>query len=81
MKKRITAILMASGFLALTLVSCGEKFTPLSEEQINAQVDSAFNSAAEAKKAELKAACETEMAAKVAAKVSELQSAAAPAVQ
>lgn len=81
MKKRITAILLASGFLALTLVSCGEKFTPLSEEQINAQVDSAYNSIADAKKAELKAACEADLAAKVAAKVSELQSATAPEVQ
>ncbi|MBX2903033.1 MAG: hypothetical protein KF872_05695 [Chitinophagales bacterium] len=75
MKKRITAVMLASGFFALALVSCGEKFTPLSEEQISAQVDSAYNATAESKKAELKAACETDKAAKVAAKLAELQSA------
>lgn len=77
MKKKITAMLLASGFFALALVSCGEKFTPLTEEQINAKVDSAYNAIAESKKAELKAACESEKAAKVAAKVAELQNGAA----
>jgi hypothetical protein len=76
MKKRITAMLLASGFFTVALVSCGEKFTPLTEEQINAKVDSAYNAIAESKRAELKAACEADKAAKVAAKIAELQSAA-----
>jgi hypothetical protein len=76
MKKRTTAVMLASAFFTLALWSCGEKFTPLTEEQINAKVDSAYNAIAEAKKAEFKAACEADKAAKVAAKVAEMQNAA-----
>lgn len=78
MKKGLFTALVMGSLSALALVSCGEKFTPLSEEQITAKVDSSFNAVAETKRAELKAACEADMPAKVAAKVSELQSAAAP---
>ncbi len=73
MKKGLIALFVAGSFSALTLVSCGEKFTPLTEEQITEKVEEGFNALAETKRAELKAACESEKAAKVAAKVAELQ--------
>lgn len=73
MKKGITAILMASGFFALTMVSCGEQFTPLSEEEISAKVEEGFNEVADSKRAEFEEACQTDWDAKVAAKVAELQ--------
>lgn len=79
MKKGLIALFIAGSFSAITLVSCGEKFTPLSEEQITAKVDSSFTAVAETKRAELKATCESEKEAKVAAKVAELEAAAAPA--
>ena len=79
MKKGLITAMVMGCFSALTLVSCGEKFTPLTEEQITAKVDSTFNAVAETKRAELKAACESEKEAKVAAKVAELQSAAGTA--
>ncbi|MCS6820047.1 MAG: hypothetical protein RMJ53_03135 [Chitinophagales bacterium] len=79
MKKKFFSLLGAASIFSLALVSCGEKFVPLTEEQITAKVDSAFNAIAESKRAELKAACESEKAAKVAAKVAELQNAAGQA--
>lgn len=76
MKKGIILTLAVAGFFALTTSSCGQKFTPLTEEQLNAQVDSLFNAQKDAKLEELRGACQSELAAKVAAKVEELKGAA-----
>ena len=75
MKKRIILTLAVGGFFALTTMSCGEKFTPLTQEQINAQVDSLVNAQSEAKLAELRAACESGLEAQVNAKVEALKTA------
>ena len=75
MKKGIILTLAVGGFFALTTMSCGEKFTQLTQEQINAQVDSLVNAQSEAKLAELRAACESGLEAQVNAKVEALKTA------
>lgn len=77
--KKITGLLMASAFVGAVLSSCGDKYTPLTEEQKTAKADSIFTATADAYKAEKAAACEAEMQAKVEAKVQELTAAAATA--
>ncbi len=77
MKKQLSALLVAGCFFAMAATSCGEKFTPLTEDEINTKVEEGYNAIAETKRAELKAACEADKAAKVAAKVAEFQSGAA----
>ena len=59
----------------LALASCGEKFTPLTQEQITAQVDSLVNAQSEAKLQELRAACESGLEAQVNAKVEAMKTA------
>ncbi|HLP18901.1 MAG TPA: hypothetical protein VK174_01295 [Chitinophagales bacterium] len=61
--------------VAAIMASCGEKFTPLTQEQINAQVDSTVAAQSEAKLTELRAACESGLEAQVNAKVEALKSA------
>ncbi len=61
--------------VAAILAGCGEKFTPLSQEQINAQVDSLVTAQSEAKLTELRAACESGLEAQVNAKVEALKGA------
>lgn len=61
--------------VAAILAGCGEKFTPLTQEQINAQVDSLVTAQSEAKLTELRAACESGLEAQVNAKVEALKSA------
>jgi hypothetical protein len=63
--------------VAAILASCGEKFTPLTQEQINAQVDSTVAAQKDAKVAELKAACDAGLEAQVNAKVEALKAEAA----
>lgn len=75
MKKGIILTLAVGGFFALTTSSCGEKFTPLTQEQINARVDSLVNAQSEAKLQELRAACESGLEAQVNAKVESLKAA------
>jgi hypothetical protein len=77
MKKGIVLTLAVGAFFALTTTSCGEKFTPLTEEQINAKVDSLYTAQSEAKLQELRAACQTGLQAQVDPKVEELKAAAA----
>lgn len=61
--------------VAAILAGCGEKFTPLTQEQINAQVDSLVTAQSAAKLTELRAACESGIEAQVNAKVETLKSA------
>lgn len=75
MKKGIVAMLALSMFSAIIFTGCGEKFTPLTQEQITAQVDSLFNAQKDAKLEELRAACQGSIEASVAAKVEALKSA------
>ena len=62
-------------FVGAILAGCGEKFTPLTQEQINARVDSLVTAQSEAKLTELRAACESGLEAQVNAKVEALKSA------
>jgi hypothetical protein len=75
MKKGIVAMLGLSMFSVIIFTGCGEKFTPLTQEQITAQVDSLFNAQKDAKLEELRAACQGSIEASVAAKVEALKSA------
>ncbi len=76
--KKTTLNLFAAGFLAAVLMSsCGEKYTPLTEEQKTAKADSIFNATSAEAKALKESACDAELQAKVDAKVQELQAAAA----
>ena len=75
MKKGMILTLAVGTFFAITTIGCGEKFTPLTQEQINAQVDSLVNAQSEAKLLELKAACESSLEAQVNAKVEMLKAA------
>ena len=77
MKKGFFIVLASGVFSAAVFNSCGEKFTALTEEQKTAKVDSLFNAQKEAKLTELRAACQSDLSAKVEAKVQELQSAGA----
>lgn len=65
--------------VAAILASCGEKFTPLTPEQINAQVDSTVAAQSEAKLTELRAACDAGLEAQVNAKVEALKAEAGAA--
>ena len=75
MKKGIVVMLALSVFSAIICTGCGEKFTPLTQEQITAQVDSLFNSQKDAKVEELRAACQSGLEAQVNAKVEAMKSA------
>lgn len=74
MKKGIIVMLALSMFSAIIFTGCGEKFTPLTPEQITAQVDSTFNAQKDAKLEELRAACQGSIEAAVNAKVEALKS-------
>ena len=74
MKKGIVPVLVMAAFSALTVVGCGEKFTPLTPEQITAKVASSVNAQKDAKIAELRAACQSGLEAQVNAKVEALKS-------
>lgn len=71
MKKGLILTIVVGAILA----GCGEKFTPLTQEQINARVDSLVTAQSEAKLTELRAACESGLEAQVNAKVEALKSA------
>lgn len=70
-----------AGFFAMALSSCGETYTPMTEEQISAKVDSMFNAQSEAITKEKQDACTQSMEASVAAKVEELKTAATAATE
>jgi hypothetical protein len=74
MKKGISLMLAISVSSAILLSSCGEKFTPLTQEQITAKVDSSFNAQKDAKLQELRAACQSGLEAQVNAKVEMMKS-------
>jgi hypothetical protein len=73
MKKGIILTLMVGGFFSFTIIGCGEKFTPLTDEQINAKVDSSFNAQKDAKMQELRSACDAKLDAESNAKLEELK--------
>lgn len=73
--KKITGLMIAGAIAGLGLSSCGEKYTPLTEEQKTAKADSIFAATAEAKKTELEARYSGEFQARVDAKVAELEAA------
>jgi hypothetical protein len=75
MKKGFILVLTLAGISAAMLTACGEKFVPLTQEQVNAKVDSVFNAQKEAKLNELNAACESSLEAQVNAKVESLKGA------
>lgn len=75
MKRGIVLMLSISVFSAFILTGCGQKFTPLTQDQISAQVDSIFNAQKDAKLTELKAACQSGLEAQVNAKVEAMKSA------
>ncbi|MDB5284197.1 MAG: hypothetical protein JWO06_3272 [Bacteroidota bacterium] len=75
MKKGIRTTLLMSAFCAVAFTSCGPKFTPLTQDQINAKADSTFNAQKDAKLQDLRTACQSGIDAQVAAKVEALKSA------
>lgn len=77
MKKGFFIVLASCGFSAVVLNSCGEKFTAMTDEQKTAKVEELFNAQKDAKLTELRNACQSDLNAKVQAKVQELQSAGA----
>ncbi len=76
MKKGIIVAMVVGGFFSLLLTSCGEKFTPLTEAQVSAQVDSLFTAQKDAKLEELRAACQSKAEAEASAKFEEMKNAA-----
>jgi hypothetical protein len=76
MKKGIILTLLVGGFFSFMTIGCGEKFTPLTEEQVNAKVDSSFNAQKDAKLTELRTACDATVEASANAKFEELKNAA-----
>ncbi len=76
MKKGIIlSLVVAGGFFTFTTTGCGEKYTPMTQEQITAQADSIANAQTDAKLAELRAACQAGTQAQVDAKVEAMKSA------
>ncbi len=69
MKNRIIQMTAVGAFLAFAASGCGEKFTPLTQQQIETQVDSLFNAQKQSKLQELRAACQSNLEEKVNAKV------------
>jgi hypothetical protein len=74
MKNGIILMLSLSVLSAFIFTSCGEKFTPLTQEQISAKVDSSFNAQKDAKLQELRAVCQSGLEAQVNAKVEAMKS-------
>ena len=79
MKKGIIFMLPAVVFSALMLGACGEKYTPLTEAEKTAKVDSVFNEQKEAKLTELNAACQAGAEAAATAKFETMKAEAAAA--
>ena len=75
MKKGIILTAVVGSFFALALVSCGEKFTPLTEDQLAAQADSIFTAQKDAKVEELRAACQSSLETQVNMKVEVMKNA------
>jgi entry exclusion lipoprotein TrbK len=65
-------LILAVG-VAMVLSSCGDKFVPLTQDQINAKVDSIYNAEKDAKLQELRTACQSGLDAQVSAKVEALK--------
>jgi hypothetical protein len=80
MKKGLIAAMLAGGFFAFTTIGCGEKYTPLTQEQITAKADSVATARSAEAVAAVKADCEANLAQKVADKVTELQATASAEV-
>ncbi len=78
MKKGMMLTLAVGGFFAFTTIGCGEKFTPLTAEQITAQVDSLYQAQEAAKLEELRAACQSGLQDQVNAKVEVLKAESQP---
>ncbi|MFN8276771.1 MAG: hypothetical protein U0T84_04770 [Chitinophagales bacterium] len=76
MKKGFYSLLAVSA-AALMLSSCGDKYTPLTEEQKAAKADSMYNASMADMRKQKEEACAAEMEAKVNAKVQEMLAAEA----
>lgn len=76
MKKGIVVTLIAGAFFSLTTIGCGEKYTPLTDEQVSAKADSIVEASKQAKLDELKAACDASLEAQANAKFEELKASA-----
>ena len=74
MKKGFLRMLAIGAIAVVATCSCGQKFTPLSDVQLNAKVDSIFNAQKDAKLTDLRAACDATVQAGVDAKVEALKS-------
>lgn len=77
--KKAGLILVATGFFAIALSSCGTSYTPMTDEQINAKADSMFNAQKEMITTQANEACATGMEAAVSAKLEEMKAAATTA--
>ena len=77
MKKTILKF-FGVALLGIAMASCGDKYTPLTDEQKTAKADSIFNATSADLKAKKEEACAAEMQGKVAEKVQQLISEAQP---
>ena len=79
--KKAVLLLVAAGFFAIALSSCGTSYTPMTEEQISAKADSTFNAQKEMITTQANEACASTMEASVATKLEELNAAATTATE
>lgn len=73
--------LMGIAMAGLVLTSCGDKYTPLTDEQKIAEAEKLYAEQSATIKAEKLAACDTDFQLKVEAKVSEMMAAAEATAQ
>ncbi len=76
MKKGLIGMLAVCCIAAVATTSCGDKFVPLTQDQLNAKADSIFNAQKDAKLSQLKASCDSSSVAEANAKVETMKSSA-----
>ncbi len=74
MKNGIIRLLAISGVAIFTACSCGDKFTPLTQEQLNAKADSLYNAQKDAKLAQFNSSCDSSAIAAANAKFESMKS-------
>ena len=69
-------MLAVCSIAAFATCSCGDKFVPLTQDQMNAKADSLFNAQKDAKLSQLKASCDSSSVAEATVKFESMKSAA-----
>ena len=76
MKKGLISMLAVCSIAVVATCSCGDKFVPLTQDQMNAKADSIFNAQKDAKVAQLKASCDSSSVAEASVKFENMKNAA-----